>query len=122
MFKLTHYEKSYPSSRMCSFHFIFFKKYCTGQEVYFGIKGGISIPNLSSGGSGANLLNSGYSSRLGPDFAIMLETRCCKIFLLCRNLEYHHRAEKRMDSRHGNRRICAVISIPTRRRRIYCRL
>ncbi len=38
-----------------------------------GLQGGVSIPNLSASGSENNPLNTGYSSRLGPEFAIFGE-------------------------------------------------
>ena len=42
------------------------------QDISVGIKGGISIPNLTSGGTN-NPVNSGYSSTLGPDAALFGE-------------------------------------------------
>jgi hypothetical protein len=43
------------------------------QDVALGIRGGISIPNLSAGSNNQNPLNTGYSSRLGPDFGVFAE-------------------------------------------------
>jgi hypothetical protein len=40
------------------------------QDIAVGVRGGISIPNLSASGSEQNPLNTGYSSRLGPEFGI----------------------------------------------------
>jgi len=38
---------------------------------YIGIKGGICIPNLTSGSDNQNPLSNGYSSRTGADFGIL---------------------------------------------------
>jgi len=65
------------------------------QKSYVGIKGGISIPNLTSGGSQENPLNTGYSSRLGPDFAIYYEKPITKIFSLMPSLEYSSQGGKK---------------------------
>ncbi|MEO8713314.1 MAG: outer membrane beta-barrel protein [Parafilimonas sp.] len=55
---------------------------------YIGIKTGISIPNLTAGGSVQNEINSGYSSSIGPDFAIFYECLLSKKFSLLTQLEY----------------------------------
>ena len=41
------------------------------QNFTLGLRGGISIPNLTAGGAEKNPLNTGYSSRLGPDFLFL---------------------------------------------------
>jgi len=64
-------------------------------ENYFGIKGGVSIPNLTAGGSVENPLNSGYSSRLGPDFAIFYERKITTAFSLQPELEYSSQGGKK---------------------------
>ena len=61
---------------------------------YIGIKGGISIPNLSAGSSD-NPLNSGYSSRLGPDFAIFFEKGLSEKFSFMPQLEYSSQGGQR---------------------------
>ncbi len=55
---------------------------------YVGIKAGLSIPNLTSGGSVQNELNSGYSSTVGPNFAAFYECLVSKKFSLSTQLEY----------------------------------
>lgn len=67
---------------------------CRSQNS-IGIKGGISIPNLTAGGSEQNPINSGYSSRLGPDFSIFYNTGISKIFSLITQLEYSSQGGKK---------------------------
>jgi len=55
---------------------------------FIGVKGGISIPNLTAGGSVQNELNTGYSSSLGPNFAIFYEGFLSKKFSLTTQFEY----------------------------------
>lgn len=62
---------------------------------YIGIKGGISIPNLTAGGSDNNPLNTGYSSSIGPDFAIFHECLISKKFSLSTQLEYSAQGGKK---------------------------
>lgn len=59
------------------------------QDFALGARGGISIPNLSGGGSSVqNPLNTGYSSRLGPDFGLFGEFKFSKLFSIQPMLEY----------------------------------
>ncbi len=60
-----------------------------------GIQGGISIPNLSAGGSDNNPLNTGYSSRLGPEFAISGEYHVSKLFSIVPKIEYSAQGGKK---------------------------
>lgn len=60
-----------------------------------GIQGGISIPNLSAGGSDNNPLNTGYSSRLGPEFAISGEYHVNKLFSIVPKIEYSAQGGKK---------------------------
>jgi len=53
-----------------------------------GAFGGISIPNLTAGGSEKNPLNTGYSSRLGADFGLSGSYRFSPLFSLEARLEY----------------------------------
>ncbi|MBS1746860.1 MAG: outer membrane beta-barrel protein [Bacteroidetes bacterium] len=63
---------------------------------YFGVKAGISIPNITTGGgSVVNELNSGYSSSLGPDFAIFSEMIFSKHFSITSQLEYSAQGGKK---------------------------
>jgi hypothetical protein len=57
-------------------------------QVEMGFFGGISIPNLTSGGSANNPLNTGYNSRLGPDFGLMDEMHISRLFSLESKIEF----------------------------------
>ncbi|MFI5153297.1 MAG: porin family protein [Chitinophagales bacterium] len=63
------------------------------QAIYLGVKGGISIPNLSSGNG--NPINSGYSSGLGPDFAIFGDYGFTDRFSVELSLEYSYQGGKK---------------------------
>ena len=58
---------------------IFLSQTTNAQQFSFGVRGGISIPNLSASGSSQNPLNTGYKSRLGPDAALPVNT----VYRLC---------------------------------------
>ncbi len=60
-----------------------------------GLQGGISIPNLSASGSENNPLNTGYSSRLGPEFAIFGEYHVNSLFSLVPKIEYSAQGGKK---------------------------
>jgi len=58
-------------------------------QVSIDIKGGLSIPNLSSGsGAGSTPLSTGYSSRLGPDFGIDVDFKISNLFSIQPGLQY----------------------------------
>jgi hypothetical protein len=63
-------------------------------QIEIGIKGGLSIPNLTSGNSN-NPINSGYSSRLGGDFAVQYEYYLSKRFSIQPQLEYSQQGGKK---------------------------
>ena len=65
------------------------------QKSYFGVKGGISIPNLSAKGSQQNPVNTGYTSRLGPDFAVFFEKAITKTFSFMPAIEYSSQGGKK---------------------------
>ncbi|MET0634671.1 MAG: porin family protein [Chitinophagaceae bacterium] len=56
-------------------------------DIDLGIKGGISIPNLTSGKED-NPINTGYKSRTGPAFAIYAEFHLTKKFSIQPELQY----------------------------------
>ena len=58
------------------------------------LKGGLSIPNLTSGNS-FNPVNSGYSSRLGADAAVYAELCLSKHFSIQSQLEYSEQGGKK---------------------------
>lgn len=74
---------------MLPFHFIY------GQSFTLGFRSGVSIPNLSASGSQTNPLNSGYSSRIGPDEAIFGEYHLSSRFSLEALLEYSSQGGKK---------------------------
>jgi hypothetical protein len=67
----------------------------TQAQNSIGIKAGISIPNLTAGGSEQNPINSGYSSRLGPDFSVFYNAGVSKVFSLVTQLEYSSQGGKK---------------------------
>ena len=74
--------------RIAPFLFLFAAGNAFAQTpVDLGVKAGISIPNLKSGSS-ANPINSGYSSRVGPDAAVHVEFHFTPHFSIEPQLEY----------------------------------
>lgn len=69
------------------FLFLFFTGVSQAQGISVGIKGGLSIPNLTAGGS-ETPLNSGYSSRKGADFGCYAQYDFSKLFGVSVGLEY----------------------------------
>lgn len=67
----------------------------SAQKITLGIRGGISIPNLSANGSVNNPLNTGYSSRTGPDFAAFLKYHLSDNFSIQPMLEYSAQGGKK---------------------------
>ncbi|WP_158989462.1 porin family protein [Mucilaginibacter sp. L196] len=67
----------------------------SAQDIAIGVRGGISIPNLTAGGSQQNPLNTGYSSRQGPDAGIFAEFKFSDLFSLQPMLEYSSQGGKK---------------------------
>jgi hypothetical protein len=65
------------------------------QNFSLGIRGGISIPNLTAGGSNQNPLNTGYGSRLGPDFGISGEYKVSNLFSIEAMAQYSSQGGKK---------------------------
>jgi len=65
------------------------------QQFALGFRGGLSIPNLSAGSGNQNPLNTGYSSRLGPDFGLFAEFSISKLFSIQPMLEYSSQGGKK---------------------------
>jgi hypothetical protein len=65
------------------------------QNFTLGLRGGISIPNLTAGGAEKNPLNTGYSSRLGPDFSIFGEYKISSLFSIAPMIEYSSQGGKK---------------------------
>jgi hypothetical protein len=64
------------------------------QSFSAGVKGGLSIPNLTSSGT-SNPLNSGYKSGLGPDAALFGEYHISNLFSVEMSLEYSTQGGKK---------------------------
>jgi hypothetical protein len=64
------------------------------QSVSIGGKAGISVPNLTSGGS-SNPLNTGYMSGLGPDASIFGEYHVSHLFSVEASIEYSFQGGKK---------------------------
>ncbi len=65
------------------------------QNFTLGVRGGISIPNLTAGGSEENPLNKGYKSRLGPDAGIFGEYQVSGVFSVEMMAEYSSQGGKK---------------------------
>lgn len=63
--------------------------------LYLGIKGGISIPNLTSGSSAQTVWDEGYSSRVGPNLGLLAEFQFSPRFSLQPELDYIGEGGKR---------------------------
>ncbi|HTI12446.1 MAG TPA: porin family protein [Puia sp.] len=76
--------------------YLFFSCIATVKAQWeIGARGGISIPNLSAGGSQNNPLNTGYNSRLGPDFGVSGEYHFSTLFSLEARAEYSSQGGKK---------------------------
>lgn len=74
---------------------VFFCSSAVAQNFSIGVRGGISIPNLSSAGSNQNPLNTGYKSRLGPDLGVFGEFKFSNVFSLQPMIEYSSQGGKK---------------------------
>lgn len=74
---------------------ISFSKSSNAQNFTLGLKAGISIPNLTAGGAEKNPLNTGYKSRLGPDFALSGEYHLSPLFSIEPMIEYSSQGGKK---------------------------
>lgn len=68
---------------------------CNAQTVSIGARGGLSIPNLTSNSDDATPLSEGYSSRLGPGFAVFAEFKFSDLFSLQPAIEYSAQGGKK---------------------------
>ncbi|MDQ2753405.1 MAG: PorT family protein [Bacteroidota bacterium] len=85
-------------NRICFLLFLFLfasLKTTYSQGISIGVKGGISIPNLSAPGGNENPLNTGYKSRLGPDAALFAEFHVSDLFSVQPMLEYSSQGGKK---------------------------
>lgn len=81
---------------MCVFYIsITSKSIAQDLRNWAGIKGGISVPNLTARGAGDNPLNTGYRSRLGPDVVIFWEQAITNSFSIMPGIEYVSEGGKR---------------------------
>ena len=74
---------------------VLFASVANAQNFTLGIRSGLSIPNLSAGGSQNNPLNTGYKSRLGVDEGIFGEYHISSLFSLEAMLEYSSQGGKK---------------------------
>ena len=77
------------------FGLLFFCFNANAQDVAIGVRGGISIPNLSAGGSEENPLNSGYSSRQGPDLGLFAEFKVSTLLSIEPMVQYSSQGGKK---------------------------
>jgi hypothetical protein len=77
------------------FSLLFFCFSAGAQDVAIGVRGGISIPNLTAGGSEENPLNSNYSSREGPDFGLFAEFKVSGLFSIEPMVQYSSQGGKK---------------------------
>ena len=76
------------------FCFLFFYQ-TQAQGISIGAKGGISIPNLSAGGSKQTPVNTGYESLLGPDAALFVQLHLSNAFSVQPMIEYSSQGGKK---------------------------
>ena len=69
--------------------------YAGAQSVDVGLRGGISIPNLSAGSNNQNPLNTGYSSRSGLDAGIFADFKVSSLFSVEPILQYSSQGGKK---------------------------
>jgi hypothetical protein len=74
---------------------LFFSVISRAQSLTLGVRGGVSIPNLTAGGGDQNPLNTGYSSRFGADAGIFVEEKVSKMFSLQIAAEYSSQGGKK---------------------------
>lgn len=74
---------------------ILFSSVSDAQNFSLGVRSGLSIPNLTAGGSASNPLNTGYKSRFGPDEAITGEYKISSLFSLEAMVEYSSQGGKK---------------------------
>ena len=75
--------------------FVLFTASATAQRISIGVKGGISIPNLTAGSSNQNPLNTGYKSISGPNAALFAEYEVSDLFSIAPQLEYSTQGGKK---------------------------
>jgi len=66
-----------------------------GQNFALGVRAGLSIPNLTAGGNNQTPLNTGYSSRLGPEAAVFAEFKFSELFSIQPMIEYSSQGGKK---------------------------
>lgn len=75
--------------------FLLFGFCAKAQNFALGVRGGISIPNLTGGAGSQNPLNTGYSSRLGLDAGIFVEYKISTLFSIQPMIEYSSQGGKK---------------------------
>ncbi|SEN99351.1 Outer membrane protein beta-barrel domain-containing protein [bacterium A37T11] len=64
-------------------------------QVSIGVRGGLSIPNLTSAGKDETPLSKGYSSTVGPGFAIFADFKISNLFSIEPAVEYSAQGGKK---------------------------
>ncbi|MBS1527297.1 MAG: PorT family protein [Bacteroidetes bacterium] len=75
--------------------FFFYQIHGYAQNIALGFRGGISIPNLTAGSGNQNPLNTGYSSRLGPEASVFADFKFSELFSLQPMIEYSSQGGKK---------------------------
>ncbi|MBS1779910.1 MAG: PorT family protein [Bacteroidetes bacterium] len=65
------------------------------QSFTIGVKGGLSIPNLTAGSTDKTPMNTGYKSRLGPEAALFAEYKVSKLFSVEGVVQYSSQGGKK---------------------------
>src|SRR5690242_15359917 len=76
-------------------YFVILRAVSQDQKDYFGVKGGMSMWTWRAKGADQHPLNTGYSSRLGPDFAVFYEKGISQTFSFMPSLEFSSQGRKK---------------------------
>lgn len=75
--------------------FLLFIFNSSAQNISVGVRAGMSIPNLTAGGSNENPLNTGFSSRIGADAAIFADFPVNRVFSIRPMIQYSSQGGKK---------------------------
>lgn len=87
---------------MKKYHYLFFFLFFLfsfsesfAQNISLGVRGGMSIPNLTAGGRESNPLNTGFSSRIGGDAAVFADFSISSLFSIRPMIQYSSQGGKK---------------------------
>jgi len=86
--------KRLPLIDLATYSLLFLCFDCCSQNFTVGLRGGISIPNLTAAGT-ENPINSGYKSRLGSDLGIFGEYKVSELLSVQAMAEYSEQGGKK---------------------------